>query len=229
MILIALTSSPHHCGVDFGVTSGTTTEEQRQQAEFTRLVTLLVITRIADLYTTFHLTPDLASEANPLVSVLQFRWVGLISISVILCLAITACLHYDLFSRRTVYPADPTLSFEDFASIHWFGRKRPVLLFLLAFAKDTDLRLKYIGYAGSRLLIFIGIVAVMSWFGLANSSLFERFYSAWFPWFPYGLVVIGAVTCLYFFLRREYSIYRRLRVPSGPDDSVVTSRETPRA
>ena len=178
------------------------------KTEFAVLSSLLVVTRFADLYITYRLSPDLTSEANPLVSVLHFHWTGLIFISVLLCFLVGLCLYYDLFDRQTAYPSDTSLPFADFAPIHWFGRKRHVLFFLLAFAKNWDLRIKYIGFAGTRLLIFSGMVAVLSWLGLAYSAAFEAFYSNWFPVFPYGFVVIGAVFLLYLFLQREYVVYR---------------------
>jgi|GEM_PF-5809395 len=97
----------------------------------------------------------------------------------------------------------------ELASCTLLARKRHPIFFLLAFAKDYDLRIKFIGYAGSRMLIFIGLIASASWIGLVESKHFEAVYNFCFPIFPYGLIIFGTVLLLYRFLKREYLSYRQ--------------------
>ena len=52
--------------------------------KFVLLTTLLVLTRVADIYTTYLSTPDLKTEANPLVSKFGLGWTGLLIAQVIL-------------------------------------------------------------------------------------------------------------------------------------------------
>jgi hypothetical protein len=167
--------------------------------EFTLLVFFMITTRAADLFVTHKYSQNLKFEANPLVSFLEFHWFEFIIAQIFLTSSIAVCLYYDLFVSKTEYPKDMTLPFSEFAPLHWFGRKRHLIFFLLAFAKDWDLRIKFIGFAGSRLLIFVGLVATFSWLGLAKSSTFEKAYYFCFPVFPYGLIVLGAVLLLYLF------------------------------
>ena len=182
--------------------------------EFVVLVALMLITRFADLFVTFSFSPDLSLEANPVVGIMG--WSGFVGFSLTLVISVSICLYYDLFSRNTRYPEQGGLPFSDFAPIHWFGRKRHVLFFLLAFAKDWDLRIKFIGFAGSRLLVFIGIVASASWIGLVSSERFEALYNAVFPFFPYGLIIVGAVFLLFGFLKKEFRIYSKIAKKSDP-------------
>lgn len=168
----------------------------------------MVFSRATDWFFTHKYSPDLRFEANPMVSIFKFHWPEFILFSLVLLFSISFCLYYDLFSKRTIYPQNKNLPFSEFASIHWFGRKRHPISFLLAFAKDWDLRVKFLGFAGSRLLILISVIASISWVGLAESSSFEMFYNLVFPFFPYGIIVFGAVFLLYYFLRREYQVYK---------------------
>ena len=182
--------------------------QQPRVFEFLFLALLIVLTRISDLFVTKKYSPDLKFEANPLISFLKLHWSTFLIFQIILSLGVILCLFYDLFSKKTKYPDDKSLSFSEFAPIHWFGKKRHPIFFLLAFAKDWDLRIKFLGYAGSRLLILIGIIATISWVGLANSEMFISFYNSSFPLFPYGLVVLGAILSLYFFLKKEYHKFK---------------------
>ncbi len=187
---------------------------QSKNSEFFFLAFFMILTRLSDLYVTKKYSPDLKFEANPLISFLKLHWSTFLLCQFLLTLGVILCLYYDLFSSRTKYPEDKSLPFHDFAPIHWFGRKRHPIFFLLAFAKDWDLRIKFLGYSGSRLLILIGVIATMSWVGLANSQLFERFYNFCFPIFPYGFLVIGALLLLYLFLKKEFSRFQNENIVS---------------
>jgi len=187
------------------------TKAHLKRLEFAILVILMIFTRAADLLITYHYSPDLQHEANPLVSFFQFHWQEFLFSSFLLTSFLSLCLYYDFFTSNTSYPKEKHLGFSDFASVHWFGRKRHLAYFLLAFAKDWDLRIKFIGYAGSRLLIFIGTIAALSWLGLSESKYFEAFYNFCFPAFPYIFIIFGAVYLLYSFLKKEYVAYQALQ------------------
>lgn len=178
-------------------------------AEFVVVMGLVILTRAMDLGATYFFSPDLGSEANPLVRYLHLHWTGLLALTTVLVGVLGWCAHYDLFANRTRYPA-PGLSFAEFAPLHWFGRPRHIVFFLIRFAKDWDLRIRFIGYAGSRLAILIGIIASSTWVAAGNWPWAERAYEAVFPAYPYGLMILGAVVLLYTFLRREYHHYLRL-------------------
>jgi len=55
---------------------------------------LLIAGRIADLATTFHFTPNLRREANPLVHNLGMGWNGLLATNLCLTLLVLAGLYY---------------------------------------------------------------------------------------------------------------------------------------
>lgn len=175
--------------------------------EFLSLLGVMLFSRVFDWYFTYKYSPDLKFEANPMVSLFNFQWLEFIFLSLFLILLISFCQYYDLFLSTTKFPDEKGLSFSEFASLLWFGRKRHFIFYLIAFAKDWDMRIRYIGYAGSRLLPIISFIAGASWIGISEYSWFEKAYSTSFPIFPYGLIIVGAPSFLFLFLRREYEHY----------------------
>jgi len=55
--------------------------KDRRHTEFFILLTLLIVTRVADGILTYKITPDLSREPNPLVSIFGFGWAGLILVA----------------------------------------------------------------------------------------------------------------------------------------------------
>jgi len=55
--------------------------KDRRHTEFFILLTLLIVTRVADGILTYKITPDLSRELNPLVSIFGFGWAGLILVA----------------------------------------------------------------------------------------------------------------------------------------------------
>ena len=70
-------------------------------------IVMIVLSRCADLVSTYLVTPDLAHELNPFVTVLGSGWLGLILISVFAALILSVMVAQHFRYSRTFYPAVP--------------------------------------------------------------------------------------------------------------------------
>lgn len=87
---------------------------------FLFLASLLTITRYADLQTTYFSTPDLKTEANPLVSKLNFGWTELIFSQVVFLGMLIYFLWVYSFKTVQTPIVDPKPSLSKFVSLFYF-------------------------------------------------------------------------------------------------------------
>lgn len=174
--------------------------------EFLWLTALLCLTRIGDIAMTYLVTPDLARETNPLVSLFGQGWISVIAVQIVLVLAIVLLNYYGLFKVKPAYPSQTGLSFGEFATTYYLGRKQHWTNLLLRFPTRWSVFVKAFGYALPRALIVIGLLVSVSSATLTVSKAYSDFYPAVRPVFYVTLVA----TALYFYFRFfkvEYRAY----------------------
>ena len=94
----------------------------RWRAYFITVGAILFL-RSLDLFITFHYTPDLKGEWNPLVSFFGMSWTGFLLIQ--LCIvAFISLLMVFYFNRKPAAIDQTGLSFYDFAYVYFFGKLR---------------------------------------------------------------------------------------------------------
>ena len=72
--------------------------------QYITAITYIILLRITDLGLTFIYTPDLRYEWNPIVSVFNYSWIGmLITQILIICLIIAVMSFY--FKKKPIIPA----------------------------------------------------------------------------------------------------------------------------
>ncbi|MDH5544237.1 MAG: hypothetical protein OEZ43_01520 [Gammaproteobacteria bacterium] len=84
------------------------------------LFLLLVVLRSADLVITYHITPDLAYEWNPLVAGLNLSWGGFLVVQSLLCI-LAAGVFYFYLNRQRCPVTQPGLGIRRFVFYYFNG------------------------------------------------------------------------------------------------------------
>jgi len=112
---------------------------------------IIILLRATDLTLTAIYIPDLATEWNPLVSVLGGSW-GTLIFTQILIIGFTAILMFFYFNRKPVEIRSKRLSFREYTHCYFIGtsdrstasqRRVDLRTFLMLPPKDPLLRNEY--------------------------------------------------------------------------------------
>ena len=185
---------------------------------FWLLVIINLIMSISDLVITFIGSPDLSSEANPLIYTFSLSWKSLIICSSIFLIIIVMLLYYAFFRfRRSVIQCD---GFRQYISILFFNRPDKFIWALYKFPKNK-IGLSYLGVSlGYVLAIVIPImklVAVFLWVEVINNYSIVNFYHSNFniKMTPLGrtdTLIVGIILALliwYYWFNKEYKINKK--------------------
>ncbi|UCE25452.1 MAG: hypothetical protein JSU74_05240 [Candidatus Zixiibacteriota bacterium] len=175
--------------------------------EFALLTVLLCVTRLSDLFATFLVTPNLARETNPLVSVLGQGWAWLIGVQVVLVSIIVLLNYYSLFKSKTEYPSEEGLSFQRFATRYYLGREQHWVNLIFRLPYRWNVFVKVFGYTLPRVLIVVGLLVSVSSLLLSVSPTYANYYLP-LPAF-YAVFFAIALLIYYRFFQTEYVAYRR--------------------
>lgn len=134
--------------------------------------TALLVSRAADFATTYHFTPNLTQESNPIVMHLGGHWSALIMINLIICAFIGACAYAYNNAKPRCDLLSTAQSSLDFASLLLYGQVLSKRIFLMR----RCLTLKFppkgcrmamvhlLGYTLPPLLTIGSLFAVFAWF-----------------------------------------------------------------
>jgi hypothetical protein len=122
---------------------------------------------IADLTFTYIGSPDLTTEANPLIYVFALGWKSLIITSIIFLVVIVVLLYYNFFRFKPIVVQCE--GFKQYVSILFYNRPDKFIWTLFKFPKNK-IGLSYLGSClGCVLAIvipFMKLIAVFSWIGV---------------------------------------------------------------
>jgi hypothetical protein len=182
------------------------------------LVIINIIMSISDLVITFIGSPDLSSEANPLVYTLSLSWKSLIICSLIFLVIIVMLLYYAFFRfKRCVIQCD---GFKQYISMLFFNRPDKFIWALYKFPKNK-IGLSYLGtslgYVLAIVIPIMKLVAVFLWVGVINNYSIVNFYHSNFniKMTPLGrtdTLIVGIILALliwYYWFNKEYKINKK--------------------
>src|SRR5665811_850248 len=89
------------------------------------VILLILVLRIVDLLITYHYTPDLSFEFNPLVSVFGAKWLAFIALQLIIVTFISYVMHFFFFKEQNVIDKND-LSLFDFFYYYFNGKLKPL-------------------------------------------------------------------------------------------------------
>ncbi|HSI64666.1 MAG TPA: hypothetical protein VLE43_16175, partial [Candidatus Saccharimonadia bacterium] len=91
---------------------------------------LMILGRVADTLVTFHFSPGLELEANPIASVFGLGWSPLLAVNLIAVAGIAFCSVHWCRRPRRYEPSPDVRDLWSFASFACYGRVYPPLDFL---------------------------------------------------------------------------------------------------
>lgn len=172
------------------------------------LLVMLFVSRAADAGVTYHYSPDLALEGNPLVSVLGMGVTPFFAINIVLTLLVSALAVFD-GRYRPRYPVERGLSFSEFTTMYGFGEKTPLWRVIWRTPKDLKTFLQGCGYVLPRVAIPTSFYCAAIWYLIHHVEGIRRFHNWMYP-FGYlvllGLLGMFTIGC---YCRREFGNYQR--------------------
>ncbi len=186
--------------------------------EFAVLTVLLLATRVWDAGATYAVTPDLAHETNPIVSLFGQGWTGVLVAQVVLVSVVIVLSYYSLFRVKLARPPQEGLGFRDFVALCYFGKEKNLTRLLYEFPADKRVLVGLLGYVLPRTLIMVGAFISLSSMVLVRSVAYRGFYGVARPYY-YGILVGVAIVFCVLFFKREYALYRAessVQRSSGP-------------
>ncbi len=178
--------------------------------KFLYLSLLLILTRCADIFTTYLSTPDLKYEFNPLVSIFGSGWTGVIFFQILfLVFFIYALWIYE--SKIIEVPAfDKGLSFRKFISLFYFRNTNSFLKLFYKLPTNKNSFFYSIGYIGSYCLIIISFLVSFSTALLLINNNYKYFYNSNKGWiWLYSIGVLLVVFFYYRFFKKEFRLRAR--------------------
>jgi hypothetical protein len=165
--------------------------------------------RALDLIITYHYTPDLQCEWNPLVSFLGASWSGFIIGQIVIVLFVAGLMFF-YFNRKPTIVDQQDLSFNDFIYAYFYGKPRRWPMRMLSFPTNPERHLVFNGY------IFMLITILISGFAIVHNLLLlgqvnfyiefiARYHMVYFPVCFASIIMVS----LYCFFTAEYSKYKQ--------------------
>lgn len=179
--------------------------------EFICLFLGVFLTRLGDVIGTYHYTPNLAAEANPMVSLFGLGWVYL------LCAQIGAIIFSTILNYQSLFIIQPftikvsNLKLEEYLSTLYFNRiskwkwsyaftKRP-------FGKKQTLYMY--GWTIPRILILVGLIIITFHLMLAYIPRYKEIHK--FFVIPMYLLILSCIPLVQFhYLYSRYRNYKSL-------------------
>jgi hypothetical protein len=175
---------------------------------------LMLLGRVADTLVTWHFSPTLELEANPLASVFKLGWPSLLAANLMVVAGIVSCSVLWCV-RPTRYERSPEVhDLWSFASFACYGRVYPPLAFLRRrlFVPPTR-RGHILCFIGAVMPVTVAVVsglAVLSWHAVYGNEWpgFSQLYSLLWPCFPYAVVIPTLWIASLFFYHFEFRRYK---------------------
>lgn len=174
------------------------------------LITLgILLTRGYDYISTRNFTPDLSKEANPLVSIFGFKWIGLTITLIILTIYTLYTLYVNTYKKIDILPKEKGLSFKKFTLLVYLGYKARWVDLLYKLPNNLS-RFNYVfGHILSRSLLWAGLITTVMWILIHTSKKYASTYHN--VLFIYGIIIIGCFIISYLYFRKLYKIYKALQ------------------
>ncbi len=178
--------------------------------QYITAITYIILLRILDLGLTFIYSPNLRYEWNPVVSVFNYSWIGmLISQILIVSFIITVMSFYFLKKPLADLPND--LSFNEYIYYYFHNEKRTQKRKYLKFTKQTIERvLAYNGFILMTLSISISYLAIINNLMVINNvKSYSYFIGQHGSLFYLTIIIVMAILSFILFFIMEYKSYRK--------------------
>ena len=173
-------------------------------------ITYIFLLRFLDLGLTFIYTPDLRYEWNPVVSVFNYSWIGMLVTQIFIISIILAVMSFYFFKKPIInLPED--LSFKDYIYFYFHNEKKTKKRKYLKPTRQTLGRvLAYNGFILMTLAISVSYLAIINNIMVIRKvRAYSNFISDHGSVFYISVLVIMAILSFLLFFTLEYRSYRR--------------------
>ena len=176
--------------------------KDRRHTEFFSLLTLLILTRVADGILTYKITPDLSRELNPLASIFGFGWAGLIIVALAIIIPTVILSYYNIYKPFDNFP-DKNITYPEFKKFY-FNAANPTLK-----ASSGKIIIHTLGYIVPRVFILWGIWVIIHNFLVLTDEPTYKYLRIEYKIWIIGYLLPGILGVLLSnpFLKREYRRY----------------------
>lgn len=178
--------------------------------QYITAITYIFLLRILDLGLTFIYTPNLRYEWNPVVSVFNYSWMGLLITQVLIISFILAVMSFYFFKKPLInLPTD--LSFKEYIYFYFHNEKRTKKRKFLKPTRQTlDRVLAYNGFILMTLAISISYLAIINNIMVIRGvGAYSNFIGQYGSVFYISVLVIMAILSFILFFTIEYRSYRK--------------------
>lgn len=172
----------------------------------------MVFVRGIDAYLTYKITPDLAYELNPLVSIWKQGWSALIFVNIAVIILSILFLHYSFkFPANQYYPQEMNLSIKEFVSYFLYNEKNSFYKIYFLVPYNRKVILNFCGYLFPRVFIVWSLVIIFHNFSLLHVAVYSEYSQDLHLWILIYLSILP-ITFYFFwnFFKIEYQKYKYL-------------------
>lgn len=177
--------------------------------QYITAITYIFLLRILDLGLTFIYTPNLKYEWNPIVSVFNYSWVGMLISQVLIISLIIAVMSFYFFKKPLInLPND--LSFSEYIYYYFHNEKRTEKRKYLKLTRQTINRvLAYNGFILMTMAISISYLAIINnLMVIYTVKLYSIFIGQYGNSFYLSFLIIIAILSFILFFVMEYKSYK---------------------
>ncbi|MEM6700094.1 MAG: hypothetical protein AAF599_16950 [Bacteroidota bacterium] len=164
----------------------------------------ILLSRGYDAYCTNQFTPDLALEANPLVSVLGFTWTPLLMFIVFFTLYAIYGYYLSVFQPIRMLPNKSGYSFSNIVAYLYLGYQGEWYQTLYKLPNSLHRFNQYMGQILSKCLVFVGILSTVMWLLINNTEWYQTVHSVQLI---YAILITGCLVIIYFWNYNKYKSY----------------------
>lgn len=178
--------------------------------QYITAVTYIFLLRFLDLGLTFIYTPDLRYEWNPVVSVFNYSWIGMLVTQILIVSFILAIMSFYFFKKPIInLPND--LSFKNYIYYYFHNEKKTNKRQYLKPTRQTlDRVLAYNGFILMTLAISVSYLAIINNIMVIRKvRAYSNFIMQYGNVFYISVIVVMAILSFILFFTIEYRSYRR--------------------
>lgn len=177
--------------------------------QYITAISYIILLRIVDIGLTFIYTPYLRYEWNPIVSVFNYSWVGML-ITQVLIVSLIATVMSFYFYKKPISNLPKDLSFRDYIYYYFHNQKRTEKKKWLKYNRLTINRiLAYNGFILMTMAISISYLAIINNLMVINKVMsYSYFIGQYGNYFYISILVTMAILSFILFFIMEYRSYK---------------------
>ena len=178
--------------------------------QFITAISYIILLRIVDLGLTFIYTPTLQYEWNPVVSVLNYSWMGML-ITQILFVSLIIIVMSFFFYKKPITNLPNDLSYNDYIYYYFHNEKRTKKRKWFKLTRKNIIRiLAYNGFLLMTLTISISYLAIINNILIIyNVRPYSNFIGQYGSLFYISFLVITAILSFIIFFILDYRSYKK--------------------